>query len=109
MFCGSASLRRRPASLATLLVAPTFRPPFVCLALEIPEAVDTRDKSGGSVLRRHAGTAGRGWVFPFSPTFRPPPWAAAATAPPPPPPPPGSPPPGPGAPPPRPPRAAGPQ
>src|SRR2546427_8974788 len=95
MFCGSASLRRRPASLATLLVAPTFRPPFVCLALEIPEAVDTRDKSGGSVLRRHAGTAGGGLRCPFSPRFLPPPRGRAAPPPPPPPPPRGRPPPAP--------------
>src|SRR2546427_11125786 len=75
MFCASASLRRRPASLASLLVAPPFRPPFVCLALEIPEAVDTRDKSGGSVLRRRAGTAGGGWWFLFHPPLPPPPGA----------------------------------
>src|SRR5438093_7877836 len=81
MFCGSASLRRRPASLATLLVAPTFRPPFVCLALEIPEAVDTRDKSGGSVLRRHAGTAGSAWLSPLARRSRPEPWRLAARAP----------------------------
>src|SRR3989449_7028034 len=98
MFCGSASLRRRPASLATLLVAPTFRPPFVCLALEIQEALDTRDKSGGSVLRRHAGTAGRALVVPFSRPSLPPPRRAAGRAPPPPPPPRGAAPPGPGAP-----------
>src|SRR5438552_15927945 len=93
MFCGSASLRRRPASLATLLVAPTFRPPFVCLALEIPEAVDTRDKSGGSVLRRHAGTAGSAWSSPLARRSPPEPRGCAAPAPPPPPPPRGPPPP----------------